>query len=81
METSFGTPHQKSADSFKFVITQLSYTSQRKKVNTISHVRQAEGLTTTLITIDKSFIRPRLDYEGIKYDQHNSKLALLEAIR
>ena len=45
LETSFGTPIQRSADTFKFVITQVSYISQQQKVDTISHVRQNEGLT------------------------------------
>ena len=48
LEMSFGTPYQISANTFKFVITQLSYISQQKKVNTISHVRQTEGLTNLL---------------------------------
>ena len=41
-------PLSKSDNSSEFVITQVSYSSQQKKVNTISHVRQAEGLTTAL---------------------------------
>ena len=45
LETSFGIPYQKSADTLKFVINQVSYISQQKKVNTISHVRQTEGTT------------------------------------
>ena len=36
-------PSQKSADTFKFLITQVRL--YQKKVNTISHVRQTEGLT------------------------------------
>ena len=44
LETSFGTPYQKSADTLKFVFTHVSYISQQKKVNTIFHVRQTEGL-------------------------------------
>ena len=40
LETSFGIPYQKSADTLKFVINQVSYISQQKKVNTIYHVRQ-----------------------------------------
>ena len=55
LETSFGTFYQKLADTYKFVITQVSYTSQQKKMNTISHVRQNEGLTIGLIcTVCKS---------------------------
>ena len=46
--TSFGTPYQKSVDTWKFIITKVSYISQQKKVNTISHVRQTEGLTNSL---------------------------------
>ena len=41
----FRHPYQKSADTFKFIINQVSYISQQKKVNTISHARQTEGLT------------------------------------
>ena len=44
LETSFGTSYQKSGDTFKLVITQVSYMSWEKKVNNISHVKQAEGL-------------------------------------
>ena len=44
-ETSFGIPNQKSADTLKFAINQVSYISQQKKVNTISHVDKIEGLT------------------------------------
>ena len=47
LETSFGIPYQKSADTLKFVISQVSYINQQKKVGTISHVRQIEGLTNT----------------------------------
>ena len=47
LETSFGTPYQKSADTLKFVFTHVSYISQQKKVNTISHVRHTEGLTNS----------------------------------
>ena len=35
----FDTPYQKSVDTFKFLITQVSHIIQQKKVNTISHVR------------------------------------------
>ena len=45
LEASFGTHYQKSVDVFKFVITQVSYISQQKKVKNISHVRLTEGLT------------------------------------
>ena len=45
LETSFGTPYQKSAHTLKFVFTHVSYINQQKKVNTISHVRQTKGLT------------------------------------
>ena len=48
LETSFGTLYQKSADTLKFRFTQVSYISQQKKLNTISHVRQTEGLTICL---------------------------------
>ena len=48
LETSFGTPYQKSADTLKFVFTHVSYISQQKKVNTISHVRHTERLTNSL---------------------------------
>ena len=43
-----GTPYQKSADALKVVFTQVSYISQQKKVSTISHVRQTEGLTISI---------------------------------
>ena len=46
LEKSFGIPYQKSADTLKFVFTQVSHISQQKKVNTISHMRQTEGLTS-----------------------------------
>ena len=45
LETSFGIPYQKSADTLKYVINQVSYISQQKKVTTISHVGQTEELT------------------------------------
>ena len=45
LETSFGILYQKSGNTLKFLINQVSYISQQKKVNTISHVRQIEGLT------------------------------------
>ena len=45
METCFGTPYQKSANTLKFLFIHVSYISQQKKMNTISHVRQTEGLT------------------------------------
>ena len=41
----FATCYKKSANTLNFVITQGSYINQQKKVNTISHVRQTEGLT------------------------------------
>ena len=47
LEVSFGTPYQKSADTLKFLFTHANYTGQQKKVNTISHMRQTEGLTRT----------------------------------
>ena len=46
LEISFGNPYKKSANTFKSVITPLSYVSQQKKVNTTFHVRQTEGLTS-----------------------------------
>ena len=55
LETSFGIPYQKSADTLKFIINQVSYISQQKKVNTISHVRQTEGLN--IIEIEASYVR------------------------
>ena len=45
LETSFVTPNQKPFHTFKFVITQISYISQQKIGNTISHERQTERLT------------------------------------
>ena len=48
LETSFGNPYQKSADTLKFLFTHVSYISQQKKLNTISHVGQTEGLTNSL---------------------------------
>ena len=45
LETSFGNPYQKSADTLNFAFTHVSCTSQQKKVSTISHVRETEGLT------------------------------------
>ena len=53
-ETSFGTPYQKSANTLKLLMTQVSFISQQKKVNTISHMRQTEGLTKTFEESSKS---------------------------
>ena len=44
LETSFSFPCQKLADAFKFVITQVNYAIQQKKVKTICHLRETEGL-------------------------------------
>ena len=44
LEMSFGTPYQKSADTLKFVFTQVTYISQQKKVNTISDVGKTDRL-------------------------------------
>ena len=44
LEMSFGTPYQKSADTLKFVFTQVTYISQQKKVNTISNVGKTDRL-------------------------------------
>ena len=45
LETSFGILYQKSGNILKFLSNQVSYISQQKKVNTISHVKPIEGLT------------------------------------
>ena len=45
LEISVDISYQKSAYTVKFVITQLSYINQQKKVNSISHNTKTEGLT------------------------------------
>ena len=45
LEISVDISYQKSTYTVKFVITQLSYINQQKKVNSISHNTKTEGLT------------------------------------
>ena len=50
----FRHPLSKISRYLEFVINQISYISQQKKINTISHVRQIEGLTIIFSVFKRS---------------------------